>query len=155
MNQLEHCNIDLKGILTFCCFCTHGHTAATMQTDKTFFGGQNPPGFGPSFRFWCAVVERPSLQGWFWTPQNWTPWPYGSYPPNISSWPPASASCSGRQHHRVSRRCGLSFAKEPVPSHQLTWKCTDPCRKTTFLLERALLQLHVSWWEGKSNKHVD
>ena len=26
---------------------------------------------------------------------------------------------------------------ELSPSHQLTWKCTDPCRKTTFLLERA------------------
>ena len=34
--------------------------------------------------------------------------------------------------------------------HQLTWKCTDPCRKTTFLLERAFLHFHVSWWEGNS-----
>ena len=37
-----------------------------------------------------------------------------------------------------------------LPSHQLTWKCTDPCRKTTVLLERAFLHFHVSWWEGMS-----
>ena len=27
-------------------------------------------------------------------------------------------------------------------------KCTDPCRKTTFLLERAFWHFHVSLWEG-------
>ena len=37
---------------------------------------------------------------------------------------------------------------EDIPSHQRTWKCTNPCRKTTFLLERAFLHFHVSWWEG-------
>ena len=36
-----------------------------------------------------------------------------------------------------------------LTSHQLTWKCTDPCRKTTFLLERTFLHFHVSWWKGK------
>ena len=30
-----------------------------------------------------------------------------------------------------------------IHSHQLTWKCTDPCRKTTFLLERALYSMLV------------
>ena len=39
--------------------------------------------------------------------------------------------------------------KTRLPCHQLTWKCTDPCRKTTFLLERAFLHFHVSWWQGK------
>ena len=29
----------------------------------------------------------------------------------------------------------------PLPSHQLTWKCPAPCRKTTFLLERVLFAL--------------
>ena len=33
-----------------------------------------------------------------------------------------------------------------TPPQQLTWKCADPCRKTTFLLERAFLHFHVSWW---------
>ena len=36
-----------------------------------------------------------------------------------------------------------------IPFHQLTLKCTDPCRKTTFLLEGAFLHFHVGWWEGK------
>ena len=45
----------------------------------------------------------------------------------------------------------VSSYQTKVPSHQLTWKCTDPCRKTTFLLERAFLHFHVSWWEGTSN----
>ena len=26
--------------------------------------------------------------------------------------------------------------------------CAVPCRRTTFLLERAFLHVHVSWWEG-------
>ena len=30
----------------------------------------------------------------------------------------------------------------------LTWKCTDPCRKTTFPLKRAFLHFRGSWWEG-------
>ena len=30
----------------------------------------------------------------------------------------------------------------------LTWKCTDPCKKVTFLVERAFLHFHVSWWKG-------
>ena len=35
-----------------------------------------------------------------------------------------------------------------VPSHQLAWKCRDPCRKTTFLLERGYVHFHVGWWKG-------
>ena len=31
---------------------------------------------------------------------------------------------------------------------QLTWKCTDRCRKTAFLLKRGFWHFHVSWWEG-------
>ena len=42
----------------------------------------------------------------------------------------------------------LGFSLNAPPSHLLTWKCTDLCRKTTFLLERAFLHFHVSWWEG-------
>ena len=38
-----------------------------------------------------------------------------------------------------------------IPSHQPTWKCTDPSRSTTFLLERAFLHFHVSWWEGRGS----
>ena len=41
-----------------------------------------------------------------------------------------------------------------VPSHQLTWKCTDPCRKTTFLLEGACLHFHVGWWEGTAFRRL-
>ena len=44
---------------------------------------------------------------------------------------------------------GSGVAWQSYPSHQLTWKCTDPCGKTTFLLERAFWHFHVSWWEGK------
>ena len=36
-----------------------------------------------------------------------------------------------------------SNRKKNLLSHQLTWKCTDPCRKTTFLLERAFVHFHV------------
>ena len=44
-----------------------------------------------------------------------------------------------------------------VPSHQLTWKCIDPCRTTRllsswkgglFALPCWLVHFHVSWWEG-------
>ena len=38
--------------------------------------------------------------------------------------------------------------RKRLPSHQLTWKCTNPCRKTTFLVERASLNFHVSCCEG-------
>ena len=40
--------------------------------------------------------------------------------------------------------------RKHVPSHRLTWKCTEPCRETTFLLERGVVHFHVSWWEGKA-----
>ena len=33
-------------------------------------------------------------------------------------------------------------------TYQPTWKCTDLCGRTTFLLERAFLHFHVTWWEG-------
>ena len=48
--------------------------------------------------------------------------------------------------------------KNIIPSHQLTWKCTDPCRKTTFLLERAFLHFHVGgylmWFPLLGNPQV-
>ena len=45
--------------------------------------------------------------------------------------------------------CVSTFFFKRIPSHQLTWVwCTDACRRTTFLLERAFLHFHVSWWEG-------
>ena len=47
--------------------------------------------------------------------------------------------------------CKSICAEGKVPSHQLTWKCTDPCRKTTCLLERAFLHFHDGWWEGCSS----
>ena len=31
---------------------------------------------------------------------------------------------------------------------RLTWKCTEPCRKTTFLLARGFVRFHISWWQG-------
>ena len=33
---------------------------------------------------------------------------------------------------------------EIITSHRLTWKCTDPCRKTAFLLERGCEHFRVS-----------
>ena len=45
-----------------------------------------------------------------------------------------------------ARNCDLHT--NSIPSHQPTWKCADPCQKTTFFLERAFLHFHVSWWEG-------
>ena len=40
-----------------------------------------------------------------------------------------------------------------LPSDRLTWRCTDPCRKTTFLLERGFLctSMLISWWTGNLN----
>ena len=35
-----------------------------------------------------------------------------------------------------------------LPPANMVW-CTEPCRKTTFLLGSAFLHFHVSWWEGK------
>ena len=35
-----------------------------------------------------------------------------------------------------------------LPSHRLTWKCTNTCRKTTFLVEMKFVHFHVGWWEG-------
>ena len=55
-----------------------------------------------------------------------------------------SAAAFGAQNRQTQRS-----RSESLPSHRLTWKCTDPCRKTTVFLERAFLQFHVSWWEGK------
>ena len=55
----------------------------------------------------------------------------------------AVGMCGGR-HVRESK----SEARDISTTLQLTWKCTDPCRKTTFLLENAFLHFHVSWWEG-------
>ena len=49
---------------------------------------------------------------------------------------------------RMRRRGRGLLGKAELPSHQLTWKCTDPCRKTTFLLERAFLHFHVGWSES-------
>ena len=44
---------------------------------------------------------------------------------------------------------GFPFVFKPRKTYtQLTWKRTDPCRKSTFLLERAFLHFHVSWWKG-------
>ena len=34
-----------------------------------------------------------------------------------------------------------------VRHRPVTCKCTDPCRKTTFLLEITLLHFLVGWWE--------
>ena len=42
-----------------------------------------------------------------------------------------------------------------IPSHQPTWKCTNSCRKTTFLLERAFLNFHVSWEGSPSAIHME
>ena len=36
----------------------------------------------------------------------------------------------------------------PAKEQLLPSQLTDPCRKTTFLLERACLHFHVSWLEG-------
>ena len=38
---------------------------------------------------------------------------------------------------------GRHVGSVALPSHQLASKCTDPCRKTTFLLERAFLHFDV------------
>ena len=47
----------------------------------------------------------------------------------------AGAIGSGNDPERV---LGMNpFWGVPLPSQQLTWKCTDPCRKTIFFLERA------------------
>ena len=37
----------------------------------------------------------------------------------------------------------LPQACKELPSRQ-TWKCTDPCRKATFLLERSFVHFHLS-----------
>ena len=43
----------------------------------------------------------------------------------------------------------LQVKTTQVPSRQVTWKCTDPCREATFLLERGVVHFHVSWCKGK------
>ena len=35
----------------------------------------------------------------------------------------------------------------PPTDNTHTWRCTDPCRKTTVLLERGFVHFHVSWRE--------
>ena len=49
---------------------------------------------------------------------------------------------------RAPWKRGLGRIAEWLPCHRLTWKCTDPCKKITFLLERGFVHFHVSWWEG-------
>ena len=46
----------------------------------------------------------------------------------------------------VGRLGGVGGSSPRAPSHQLFR--TGPRRKTTFLLERAFLHFHASWWEG-------
>ena len=58
-------------------------------------------------------------------------------------------------HHSAIARCFM-FAPSSMPrmriilrvckgALQQTWSCTDPLRKTTFLLERQPMNSHVSW----------
>ena len=42
--------------------------------------------------------------------------------------------------------------KTKVFTLPLTRKCTDHCRKTTFLLETGFVHFHDSWWEGNPAK---
>ena len=45
-----------------------------------------------------------------------------------------------------SRRCAVRILLTPPA---IPWKCADPCRKTTFLVERAFVHLNASCGEGR------
>ena len=122
-----------------------------------FPGKWNKTNLNQCYLFLIKLTDQKDTYGWSLDPYEIAPgprthleWPQVQWADSqaykvTSRWSAGSASGAGG---------GSSFEGNELPSHQQTWKCTDPCRKTTFLLERAFWHFHVSWWEGTDRSSV-